>query len=79
MEKLFLPNNYFEMEELSRQIMAYTTMDNIKDVVQDSIDIRSKDFVYNVIKTRINQFEEMEEYEQADFLNHCIKYIDNNF
>lgn len=79
MNMLHLPDEYFQMKEMERIDMANHSMNNIKDVVKESIENTDKHFIIMLLETKLKMFENEEEYEQAEFMNNCIKYINNNF
>ena len=79
MNMLHLPDEYFQMKEMERIDMANHSMNNIKDVVKESIKNTDKHFIIMLLETKLKMFENEEEYEQAEFMNNCIKYINNNF
>ena len=79
MNMLHLPDEYFQMKEIERIDMANHSMNNIKDVVKESIENTDKHFIIMLLETKVQMFVNEEEYEQAEFMNNCIKYINNNF
>jgi hypothetical protein len=79
MNMLHLPDEYFQMKEMERIDMANHSMNNIKDVVKESIENTDKHFIIMLLETKVQMFVNEEEYEQAEFMNNCIKYINNNF
>ncbi len=79
MNMLHLPDEYFQMKEMERIDMANHSMNNIKDVVKESIENTDKHFIIMLLETKVQMFVNEEEYEQAEFMNNCIKYINDNF
>ena len=75
MEYLNIPNDYFEISQDDRFELAHKVVYNSEFSLENIIEENSVDFITSILYKRLKLYIQLEEYEQADFLDKIIKVI----